>query len=179
MTIQTSASPRPAAPAASISLQPERPEDAARVEALVDRAFGPGRFTKVSERVREFAQFAPAQSMCAWSGGVLMGVARMWRVSVGDQPVMFLGPLAVEAEQRSAGLGAQLVAQAAEAAAAAGEAWVLLVGDEAFFSRIGFSGEATRAVTMPGPVDPARVLARRLSETAAPLVGRVGPRGMG
>ncbi|HET6971702.1 MAG TPA: N-acetyltransferase, partial [Phenylobacterium sp.] len=39
---------------------------AADIEALLNRAFGPGRFAKVSERVREFADFAPELSFCAW-----------------------------------------------------------------------------------------------------------------
>ena len=34
-----------------------RLEDAALIEALLDHAFGPGRFVKSSERVREFAAF--------------------------------------------------------------------------------------------------------------------------
>lgn len=147
-------------PAEGPSLQPERPQDAAAVEALLDRAFGPGRFTKVSERVREFAAFAPELSFCAWAEGRLLGVVRMWRVRVGDAPVVFLGPLAVDVRERSAGVGGLLVARACEAAAAAGEAAVLLVGDAPYFARMGFSPAAPGSVTMPGPVDPRRVLLR-------------------
>ena len=76
----------------ALILQPERPQDAPLVDALIARAFGPGRFTKVSERVREFATFAPELSICAWSpdakgGSRLLGVARMWRVRVMPGPV--------------------------------------------------------------------------------------------
>ena len=49
----------PQAPVPALTLQSERPDDGPLVDALIDRAFGPGRFTKVSERVREFAAFAP------------------------------------------------------------------------------------------------------------------------
>src|SRR4051812_10117243 len=90
----------------------ERPQDAALADAVIDRAFGPGRFTKVSERVREFAQFAPELSFCAWRGERLVGVVRQWRVRAGETPVVFLGPIAVEAEERSGGVGARLVEQA-------------------------------------------------------------------
>ncbi|MGZ3376221.1 MAG: GNAT family N-acetyltransferase, partial [Phenylobacterium sp.] len=72
-----SASP---SPLPGLILQSERPQDGPAVDALVDRAFGPGRFTKVSERVREFATFAPELSVVAWSQGKLLGCARMWRV---------------------------------------------------------------------------------------------------
>jgi predicted N-acetyltransferase YhbS len=45
-------------------------------------------------------------------------------VRVGDVPVVFLGPLAVEGEQRSGGVGGMLVERACEAARAAGEGGV-------------------------------------------------------
>ena len=159
----------------ALTLQSERPQDGALVEALVDRAFGPGRFTKVSERVREFATVAPELSICAWSEDRLLGVARMWRVRVGDRPAAFLGPFAVEQGERNAGFGARLIDRACEAALAAGETHVLLVGDEAYFSRVGFSAALARDVIMPGPVDQRRVLVRALSAEAGPLSGPIGP----
>jgi predicted N-acetyltransferase YhbS len=163
------------APAPALVIQSERPQDGPRVDALVDRAFGPGRFTKVSERVREFAAFAPELSMCAWSGDRLLGCARMWRVRVGGRPVTFLGPFAVEQGERNAGFGARLIARACEAAQAAGESHVLLVGDETYFSRVGFARSGGRDVVMPGPVDRRRVLVRALRPEAGELAGSVGP----
>ena len=123
MTVQPAGVP-------AITLQFERPQDGPLVDALIDRAFGPGRFTKVSERVREFATFAPELSVCAWSPGPagvgrLMGCARMWRVRVGGRPAMFLGPFAVEQGERNAGFGARLIARACEAAQGAGD-WTVM-----------------------------------------------------
>ncbi len=166
---------QPSAPAPALVLQSERPQDGPLVDALVSRAFGPGRFTKVSERVREFASFAPELSMCAWSGDRLLGCARMWRVRVGGRPVMFLGPFAVEQGERNAGFGARLIARACEAAQAAGESHVLLVGDEPYFSRVGFATAGGRQVVMPSPVDQRRVLVRALTPDAGELAGLVAP----
>lgn len=149
---------KPSRPPPALTLLNETPDHAARIEALLTRAFGPGRFAKVSERVREFAAFAPDLSFCAFESERLVGTVRMWRVAVGDQPITFLGPLAVDEDEREHGLGAQLVARACAAAEAAGEAAVVLVGDLPFFSRVGFS--VAPDVVMPGPVDPKRVLAR-------------------
>ena len=165
--------PQPSAPPPALTLLPETIEDGPAVDALIDRAFGPGRFTKVSERVREFAAFAPELSVCAWSQGKLLGSARMWRVRVGGRPVAFLGPFAVEQGERNAGFGARLIARACEAAQAAGETHVLLVGDEPYFGRIGFSTAAGRGVIMPGPVDQRRVLVRALIADAGELAGAV------
>ncbi|MBS0333712.1 MAG: N-acetyltransferase [Proteobacteria bacterium] len=156
-------------------LQSERPQDGPQVDALIERAFGPGRYAKASERVREFAEFAPELSVCAWSNGRLLGCARMWRVQAGGVPVTFLGPFAVEQGERSAGFGARMIARACEAAAAAGETHVVLVGDEAYFSRVGFAKAGGRKVTLPGPVDPARVLVRALTPDAVELEGPIRP----
>lgn len=165
-----------------MSLQPARPPEltfvneapahGAAIEGLLNRAFGPGRFAKVSERVREFADFAPELSFCAIEDGKVVGVVRMWRVKVGDQPVVFLGPLAVEASERRHGLGAQLVERACQASQAAGEPAVVLVGDLPYFQRVGFA--VAPDVALPGPVDTRRVLSRTFSEVA--LAGLVRAR---
>ncbi len=97
----------------------------------------------------------------------------MWRVRVGGKPVMFLGPFAVEQGERNAGFGARLIARACEAAQAAGESHVLLVGDEAYFGRVGFARAPGRGVVLPGPVDQDRVLVRALTPDAGEIAGRV------
>ncbi len=151
-------------------ITPEQASDASAIEALLDHAFGPGRFTKVSERVRELAPLRRDASFCAWDSGRLVGCVRMTAVRVGDTPVMFLGPLAVEADQRKGGTGGALVQRACTAAESAGFPVVLLVGDEPYFTRFGFSSAQTSAVALPGPVDQRRVLARG---TSHPLQGPV------
>ena len=84
-------------------LQLERPEDAPAVERVVARAFGPGRFAKVSYRVRERARFRSDLSFAAWREGALFGTVRLWSIRIGEAPAVFLGPIAVDSEQRSGG----------------------------------------------------------------------------
>jgi len=166
----------PASAAAPLQIRAEQPDDAPLIEALLDRAFGPGRFTKVSERVREFAEFRPDLSFCAWDGDGLTGSVRMWRVRIGEREAVFLGPLAVEAEVRKAGAGGALVEAASRAAQAAGFPVVLLVGDEPYFSRFGYSAAPATRIVMPGPVDQRRVLVRELAPGGAEgLAGLVRP----
>jgi predicted N-acetyltransferase YhbS len=165
--------PHAAPPAPSVVT--EQPADAAAAEALIDRAFGPGRLTKVSERVREFADFAPELSFCAWRGERLVGVVRQWRVRAGTTPVVFLGPIAVEADERSGGLGGLLVEQACAAAKAAGETAIVLVGDAPYFGRWGFSAGPAKDVRLPGPVDQNRVLATAFTAEGETLSGMVQP----
>jgi predicted N-acetyltransferase YhbS len=162
-------------PQTQLVILPERAQDRPAAEALIERAFGPGRFVKVSERVREFADYQPDLSFCAFLGDRLVGVVRQWRVRVGDAPVAFLGPLAVESELRGAGFGIALLERACEAARRAGHVAVVLVGDEPYSARVGFSAAAAAGVELPGPVDRRRVLAKPLDLDGPPLEGPVRP----
>jgi predicted N-acetyltransferase YhbS len=143
---------------------PERPQDADAVERLVLRAFGPGRFAKAAERLREGRAPAPDLSFVAWDGGRLVGCVRLWTVKVGETPAIFLGPIAVEVSHRSHGLGAALIEQACAATAEAGHDLIVLVGDMPFFGPLGFT--PAPGVMMPGPVDQRRVLVRALKSGA-------------
>jgi len=144
-----------------------RAADLPGVEALVARAFGPGRYAKAAERLREGNQPLCELSIVACAAGRIIGCARQWPVRIGATPSVLLGPFAVEADFRGRGVGAALIRAACEAAASAGKGLVLLVGDEAYFAPLGFSAAPMRRVVMPGPVDQRRVLACALNPGAA------------
>ena len=147
----------------------ESEADAHAVAALVDAAFGPGRWAKTAERLREHNRPIAGLSLVAREAGCVTGSVRLWPVLVGGAPAAFLGPIAVEDAQRRRGLGAQLVERACAAAEARGLTAVLLVGDEPYFGRFGFVHSKAK---LPGPVDPRRVLIR-MSGDRAPLEGDV------
>jgi len=157
----------------AIAYRPEQPADAPRIDALIDRAFGPGRHAKAADRLREGNRMIPELSFTAWDGETLVGSVRLWPVAIGGAPVVFLGPIAVEAELRKHRIGQTLVEMACDAAARAGWPAVLLVGDAPYFSRVGFDAAPARAVRMPGPVDQRRVLLKALREGGAD--GLAGP----
>ncbi len=144
----------------------EKPSDLAAVEALVAKAFGPGRFVKTAERLRETNQPRLDLSFVAYDGERLAGCVRLWPIHIGDAPLIFLGPFAVDPDLRSQGLGARLIEIACEAAKAAGETAILLVGDLAYFKRLGFEQADPAAIQLPGPVDRRRVLIRRFGDGA-------------
>ena len=144
----------PAPQSPPLRIEAEHPSDAASVEALVLAAFGPGRFAKTAERLRERAGLAAG--FVAREGGRVIGSVRLWNVRVGETPALFLGPIAVDATQRSAGLGADLVQACIDHARANGASGILLVGDPPYFGRFGFV--AAPEVTLAGPVDPRRLL---------------------
>ena len=150
----------------------EQPGDAPAVAALIAATFGSGRYVKAAERLREGRAPDLALSFVAWDGDRLAGAVRLWTVTVGGEPCIFLGPIAVDPAWRSKGLGEALVEAACEAARTAGWKAVLLVGDAPYFGRMGF--ESAPGAEMPGPVDLRRVLARALTPgSAAALAGAV------
>jgi predicted N-acetyltransferase YhbS len=136
----------------------EAPDDAARVEALNAESFGPGRFAKSAYRLREGVDPIAALSFVAVEGAILRGSVRFWPISVGGHEELLLGPLAVRSDQRGRGIGIALM-QAGIAAAKAGP-WrgILLVGDEPYYAKVGFSRLPPGRVTFPGPVDQSRIL---------------------
>ncbi len=164
----TSPAPAPLAdPQSHPELAPERRSDGARVEALIEGAFGPGRLAKAAERLRETNSPVLDLSLIAWSQGEAVGCVRLWPVRIGAAPALLLGPFAVRDDWRGRGLGSRLVLSACEAAGEAGHGLILLVGDAPFFERLGFEVVAPGRVALPGPVNPARVLWRALRPGAA------------
>jgi predicted N-acetyltransferase YhbS len=159
------------AASAQVRLAAERAEDAAKVAALVERAFGPGRYAKVSERLREGNAVRADLSFCAFGAGVLVGTVRQWPVTVGETRGIFLGPIAVEGAWRKHGVGGMLIEHCCTAADAAGEAFILLVGDMPLFGPHGFTPAPAGSILMPGPVNPARILLRALRADLGPVQG--------
>ena len=145
--------------ALSTTFVAEKPEHRNGIEAVLDRAFGPGRFAKTSERVRERgARAEPSLSRVAVSeSGAIVGVCRISAIEAGA-PLFFLGPLAVDPSVQSNGVGLLLVREAVAACRARGGAAIVLVGAQKFFQPIGFTVVPEGRLRMPGPVDPARFL---------------------
>jgi predicted N-acetyltransferase YhbS len=141
------------------ALVAEKPEHAAAIERVLDRAFGPGRFAKTSERVRERgARLEPALSRVAVDdAGEVIGVCRIWRVKAGAE-LFFLGPLAVDPDAQATGLGLTLTREAVTACRVSGGAGVVLIGAERFFRPLGFTIVPKDRLALPGPVDPQRLL---------------------
>lgn len=152
-------------PELKITLHAETPGDAEAIEQLNSRAFGPGRFARTAERVRESAAIQPGLSFVARVATLLVGSVRQTPILIGDQPAVMLGPLAVEPAFRSRGIGRLLMERAIAEASRQGYHLVLLVGDQSYYGRLGFKPVPMGRIVMPGPVDPARLLLWASDET--------------
>lgn len=147
----------------------ELPADEAEVEALFDLAFAPGRTALSSYRLRDGVPPVPELSLVARDEyDAVAGAIRYWPVLVGEAGAssLLLGPVAVHPTRQGEGLGALLITDSLERAIAAGWSRVILVGDEPYYRRFGFTREAARALDYPPPTNPARLLARGLAPGA-------------
>lgn len=149
-----------------LTLTQETLADATAIDRLHQRTFGPGRFARTAFRIREQAPHDLALSFTAYISSMMVGSVRLTPIAIGPTPALLLGPLTVEPPFRSVGIGAQLMHVCLEAAAAAGHTLVLLVGDEPYYRRFGFKPTPEGMVTLPGPVDPARLLVAELTPGA-------------
>jgi predicted N-acetyltransferase YhbS len=146
----------------------ERAEDAAAIEKLVIATFGAGRFAKTAYRLREGVMPIAELSFVAVddNDGTLLGSVQFCNIDIGGTPSLLLGPLAVQPELRGKGIGITLMRRGIEEARALGHESVILVGDEPYYAKVGFSRLPPRRLIMPGPVDPTRLLGLSLKPGA-------------
>ncbi|NNM71737.1 GNAT family N-acetyltransferase [Enterovirga aerilata] len=146
----------------AVQIRHELPGDADAILHLHERAFGPGRFARTAFRLREGVPVRLDLSFAALVGTLLVGSVRMSPILAGREQALALGPLAVEPAFEGRGIGAALMERALQAAREAGHGLVLLVGDQPYYARFGFEPVPKGRLEMPGPVDPARLLAAEL-----------------
>jgi len=149
-----------------LTILPETAADAVAIERLYERTFGPGRFAKTAYRLREQVAHRAELSFTARIGTLLVGSVRLSPIRIGETKALLLGPLTVEPAFRERGVGQALIERALKEASANGHRLVILVGDEPYYGKSGFKPIPPGRVTMPGPVDPARLLVAELSAGA-------------
>jgi predicted N-acetyltransferase YhbS len=150
-----------------ISIRHERHSDLDAREALLDEAFGEGRQRKSSQRLRDGRLPAEGLAFIAADGKRVVGTARLWNVGCGNgAKALLFGPVAVAANCRGRGIGADLVRRGVREAKRLGYDAVLLVGDAPYYSRFGFTADKTGRLVMPGPFERHRLLALELKPGA-------------
>jgi predicted N-acetyltransferase YhbS len=150
----------------SITILPETADDALAIERLHERTFGPGRYARTAYRIREQLGHRLDLSFTARIGTLLVGSVRLTSVRIGETQALLLGPLTIEPPFREHGIGRALIARAVTEGRAQGHRLMVLVGDEPYYARSGFKRIPKGRVTMPGPVDPTRLLVVELVEGA-------------
>lgn len=170
------------------TIETEATADVYQREALLDRAMGPRRKRKSSEKLRRGRMPADGLALVARAGdGRLLGTVRLWNVWLGVNggEVLLLGPLAVEPDMKGIGIGSALMNEAIAKAAQLQHRAILLVGDPEYYVRFGFTADRTGQLSMSGPYEKHRFLALELQDGALnnasgvlQACGRLIPKGM-
>jgi predicted N-acetyltransferase YhbS len=151
----------------SVVIRSALPEDIAEISKLHGRVFGPGRFARSAYRVREGKGHISRFCLVASIGTSLIASIRTTEITIGGKGgAVLLGPVAVDSDHRSLGLGGKLIAAAIEAARTGGARLIILVGDAPYYGRFGFAVVPVGQVMFPGPVNPKRILGLELVPNA-------------
>ena len=150
----------------SVLVTDERPRDAAAIRTLVARAFrgapySDGREPAIVDALRAAGELT--FSLVAVQDGAVVGHLAASPATIGGQAGWAgIGPVAVAPDLQRRGIGSALVRAALERLRREGAAGAVLVGDPAFYGRLGFApatgcqfGEigppVVQVVTMRGP----------------------------
>ncbi|MGJ4948933.1 GNAT family N-acetyltransferase [Bradyrhizobium sp. HKCCYLS20291] len=156
----------PVRTAAPFVIRAERASDVTARETLLDVCFGDNRHERTCQRLRNGRAPAAGLALSAVRGGALVGTLRLWHVSAGGRDALMLGPLAVDAEARSLGVGAALMNAALMIAASRGHGAVVLLGDAPYYARFGFEAAKASQLELPGTFERARLLGLELVDGA-------------
>ena len=156
----------------TVTIAPLSHADPNAIEALLDAAFGADRHTRTAYRIRTGMAPIPALSFAAFDGAQLVGTLQSWPVSIGEAPLMLVGPVAVAPQVQRGGIGRMLMTALI---AAAPDIPMVMIGDPEYYGRFfGFTADATDGWDVPGPVERHRLLA--WNGNGLPTSGMLGPR---
>ena len=152
---------------------PETPDDGFEVEMLFDLAFAPGRAALSSYQLRQnVPPVAELSTIVRDEYDSVVGAIRYWPVRIGmaGDSALLLGPVAIHPTRQGEGLGWLLMMETLERARELGWRRVILVGDQTYYRRFGFTREMAAALDFPKPVNLKRLLAKELVEDSMKAV---------
>jgi predicted N-acetyltransferase YhbS len=156
----------------TLNITPLSLADSAAVESLLDDAFGLDRHSRTAYRIREGMSVIPALSFAAFDGKTLIGTLQSWPAALDTLPMVLVGPVAVVPGLQRGGIGRAMMTALVETKA---RDPLVMIGDPEYYGRFfGFSADATRGWTVPGPVEQRRLLCRY--DGVLPATGLLGPR---
>ncbi len=105
----------------------------------------------------------------------LRGTIQCWPISVGNSPLILVGPVAVSTSEQNQGLGHKLM-NSLLAAVKPKDSALVMIGDPEYYGRFGFDAAQTGGWMLPGPWEARRLLLRNQNSTPLPQTGMLGPR---
>lgn len=146
-----------------MTIRPEETADAEAVAAVHDAAFGRAVEGRIVAALRRGAR--PLVSLVAAVDGAVVGHVVCSPVAIDGRThplAMGLGPVGVLPAHQRRGVGAALVGAAVERCRDLGASVVVVLGDPAYYGRVGFVPAAPLGLTYPHPGAEAHFQARVL-----------------
>jgi putative acetyltransferase len=137
-------------------IEPERPDDAERVDAVVRAAFERPAVSEMVAAIRRSPRYRPELTFVARLRGDVVGFVMLSGTDLVDgggarRAVLTLTPLAVAPAHQRRGIGSGLVRAALGAAERAGEPLVVLEGSPHYYGRLGFRCAADFGIVLALP----------------------------
>ncbi|VAX06140.1 hypothetical protein MNBD_ALPHA03-547 [hydrothermal vent metagenome] len=149
---------------------PSKPNNISKIDILLDQAFGTDRQKKTVYRLRDTVPAVQGLSFITVSDSDIIASLQFWPLLIKDNDrsyeALLLGPIAVNNDYRGQCIGLNLMAHGLQAAKEQGHSRVILVGDEIYYQKVGFTRSLALGLDMPGSVDKARLLAQELAPDA-------------
>ncbi|WP_157140842.1 GNAT family N-acetyltransferase, partial [Candidatus Liberibacter asiaticus] len=145
----------------------ERLEHDSSICAMHADSFGPGRFVRAAVLLREQGMHDLSLSFLCAEGKRIVGSVRMTPISIEKITGHLLGPIVVHPLYQNKGIGRKLISMSVDAAEKKGSQVIVLVGDIAYYSKLGFQAVPWKSLILPAPVDPNRVLFLPLVQNVA------------
>jgi putative acetyltransferase len=128
-----------------IQIREERPDDAAAIREVNDRAFGQDQEGRIVDALR--ANGAATLSLVATLDDRIVGHIMYSPVIVGDVTGAGLGPMAVLPEHQNQGIGSALVRSGSEKIAQTACPFIVVLGHASFYPRFDFRPASTHGIT--------------------------------
>ena len=142
----------------------QRKDDLQKIEALLDLTFGKDRFNKAAYSLRQDVGAIASLSFVMRDGQDVIATLRFWPIKIGEYSALLLGPIAIKPDLQGKGFGISLMKHGLKKAKYEGHNRVILVGDEGYYKRVGFSRNLALDLSMPGQAAEERLLAKALEE---------------
>ena len=159
-----------------IKIRQEVESDVNEIEVLLDLTFGAGRHTLSSYRYREGVN--PISELCFTlrdEFNILVGIIRFWPILIGSRrlPGILLGPIGIHPIRQGEGFGEMLISKGIERAAKIGWSRAVLIGDEAYYGKFGFSKTVVKDISLINNLSSDRLLGKELKTGS--LASEKGP----
>ncbi len=162
----------------TITIRQEAVADFPAVYALIQEAFASAEHADGNEQdlvvaLRAGTAFVPQLSLVAEVDGHIVGHILFTEGKVGAQTVLILAPLSISPAFQRQGIGTALLQEGHRIATSLGYEYVLVLGSEQYYPRVGYLPAERLGVVVPEGIPSENFMAICLREHAAPLCGSV------